>query len=192
MGHDNEVRRFGADQVRRLALRWVVVRYSFLAAVFWCLAIVAGAWLEHFGLGAVAWFLLAVWCYFALPGLLVQIQYLVDVASYVLTGETLFFPRILEMVEHGRARQRIEELPPSAQRFVHATRRVFLFAGNTSPLIGVAFWALIVLLRMPASAHVRQPVTSRAEVRAALRMARRIEFAAVEGFAWRQFAYARA
>jgi hypothetical protein len=169
----------------RLETRWLVVRYAVMAMSFWTGVVVLGAWLQHFDLVWI-WRLLEVaWLYFMLPGIIVHLQMITDLLNYAATGNTRFFPLMQELVDSGEADRRMEALPPAAKRFVKATAPIFALAAFTSPLVAPALWAVVVLVRMPASAHSR--AGARGDAKRALRMAKRIERSVVGEFAEKQF-----
>jgi hypothetical protein len=178
-------RDFLRDQGRRALVRWFTLRYSVIAVAFWTLALTLGAWLTHWGLAWLAWALLLAWTYFALPALMVQVQAIVDVLGYYITGRTHFYPLLLELANTEEFRRKTDPLSPGAQRFLRRTERLFVFAGNTTPIVGIAVWAFIVLVRMPARAHVR---VTRTELKHAVSTARHIESVAAHEFAGRHFA----
>jgi hypothetical protein len=169
----------------RLETRWLVVRYAALAMVFWTGVVLLGAWLHHFGLVWVWRTFEVVWFYFMLPGIIAHLQMITDLLNYAATGTTRFFPLMQELIESGEVDRRFEQLPPETKRFLKFTMPIFSVAAITSPLIAPALWAMVVLVRMPASAHAR--AASRGDAKRALRMAHRFEASSVEEFAEKQF-----
>lgn len=181
---------FAKVQAARLELRWAVIRYALQCVAFWTAALIAGAWLSHWGLSAVAWMLLVVWLYFCIPALLWQSQFILDVVNYALTGKTEYFPLTLALIESGCTKEQRGEMKPSASAFVKWTMPIFALAAATTPIATAAIWSLIVLLRVPAGPH--EPTTApdaerRASIRAAIQLSKKVESAAVEAFAQRQF-----
>jgi len=181
---------FWADQERRLAVRWIVMRYALISLAFWGAAILLVAWLRQVELVPVAVLFAVVWLYFALRTLLVHSQFIVDVASYVLSGRTYFFPELLRYVEEPAARDRaLASLSPTARSLYERLFPYFRAASFTSPLAGIATWALVVLVRMPRAVHEPR-LAPRAEMQQTIRVGRAIELAVTERYAGRQFRFA--
>ena len=172
---------FLSYQSQRLGLRWTVIRFSVQATVFWTLAILAGSWLQYWHLAPLWWAFLVAWAFLALPGLVTHIQLISDVLAYAVSGKTYFFPRVLAATETDEYDRRLRQLP----RHIKPLVSVFLYAAYTSPLMGVALWCVVVLLRLPAKAHAEQRAIAAQEIRLAIATARRIEFAGAEDWAGR-------
>jgi hypothetical protein len=175
------------EGARRLAMRWLVMKYTVGAMLFWSAFFVGSAWLRHWGVGGVAAILFGVWLYFALPALYIQLQLMLDLLSFGLTRTTYFFPLLRAMANAGIAEDRVAAMSTRQRAAFDRLQKAFVFAGNTSPLIGVSFWALIVLARLPERAHQRRSgdVASFSELRRIAALGRKIELAITEPFASR-------
>ncbi len=175
---------FWQEQTRRLELRWAIVAYSLISLAFWAAAILVIAWLRAVGLDALAWVLGGVWLYFASPTLYVHAQFMIDAIGYAVTGHTYFFPVLRERLKNPPA---LDTLTPQARVVFDRLWPYFRAASFTSPLVGPATWCLVVLARMPSSAHERRPST-RAETRRAIRIGQGIEYIVSEGYTGMQLA----
>jgi hypothetical protein len=177
MGGPEERRRLGFWQLqaRRFELRFMVMRYALVSVLFWTFAMLVVAWLRTIGLEAVAWIAGIIWLYFAVPTLYVHAQFILDVLGYAIMRRTYFFPELRKMAEDEEAEpRRIAAMTPRARAVYLALRPYFRAASFTSPLVGVATWSLIVLVRMPSSAHL-QRTEARSEMIRVIRIGRGIE-----------------
>jgi hypothetical protein len=186
---------FLREQLRRLSLRWYVIRYALIALAFWTVSLAATAWLVQFGYSWVRWPLFVAWFVLAAPGIVAQLQLLVDVLSYGMTGRMNFFPLMIEIVDSGEIERRFRGLPYRVQRTTELVIRVVNAIGDTSPLSPLAIWSAVVLLRTPVmverarhSRAMREGVSLRAEMREATTLTRRFEAATVQEFAERHLA----
>ncbi len=184
-------------QLLRLTTRAAIMASGILAAAFWTAALILGAWLQSFGLAWLAWMLLAVWCVLALPALYVDAILLADLLNYLLTGRTYFFP-IMERVTHAATNEEVmrilhellpsawlpahpPQLGPAAARVRAILSRLGVVIALTSPFGCLSSWAMLVLLRAPASVQEREQ-----RVRWAMRDKRQME-----RILYRRFAFAR-
>ncbi len=144
-------------QLWRLRFRTYVMAQALLTALFWfTVAVISGA-LNIRGYGGVAWVIVTVWLLFAIPGLLFQIQTIGDIASYLLTGRTTFYPAVLQRLKSGETERQFKQLPMGAQRFIIRIAPMVGFASDVSPLSAIASWGSIVLARLPSVAHEPPP-----------------------------------
>lgn len=144
-------------QLWRLRFRAYVMVQAFCAALFWfALAVLSGT-LNQSGLGWIAWVIVGLWAFFAIPGLLFQIQTIADIASYLLTGRTNFYPAMRKRIESGEIERQFAELSPRVRKASNRLFPIVVFAAATSPLSAVAAWGSIVLARLPSSAHEPAP-----------------------------------
>jgi hypothetical protein len=188
---DRERPGFLGIQARRVVLRWFVIAAALRSLAFWTLAILGAAWLVHWGFGWAVAVLAGAWFYFLIPVVLTQLQLIVDVLSCGITGRSIFFPRVLEMIENDELNKRRMSQPPRVRRYIRATQLIYKVAGDTSPLAAVATWSLIVLIRMPLTAHRKAIPVARSEIYKAIDIGHKVEHAAVEAFAERMLAGAR-
>ena len=130
---------------------------AILSALFWFAFAVLSGVLNKIGLGAIAWVIFAMWLFLAIPGLLFQIQTIADIASYVLTDRTTYYPAMLERVKSGAAIRAFKNLPASTQKFVIRIAPWVGFASDVSPLSAIGSWGSIVLARLPSLAHEPAP-----------------------------------
>jgi len=144
-------------QLWRLRFRAYVMAQAFLTALFWLAIAAISGELNARGLGGLAWVIVGVWLFFAIPGLLFQIQTIADIASYILTGRTTYYPAILERLKSGETERQFKQLPPNAQRFILRILPIVGFAADVSPFSAIASWGSIVLARLPSIAHEPAP-----------------------------------
>ena len=158
----------------RAQVRLLLVARGVATAVLWTLAALGAAWLKYYGFGAVVPWIFVVWFIAALPMMYLDLSLILDMIGYVVTGKVHFFPTMMAI----QGASSIEEsfafaasLTPAGQRptavLTEADRARFLilkssllvrvvlrFLDLTSPFGCFSLWAMIVLARIPASAHV--------------------------------------
>jgi hypothetical protein len=154
----------------KFQMRWMVVIRGITAAVFWAAFAIAGSWLKHFGYGQVAIALVAIWLVLALPMLYFQLSLIVDMLGYVFRGKISFYPLIQastlatseaerEALQRAMLPPMLDVAPTKPRATTPASDRFWAvlvpFLGFTSPLACFSTWALIVLVRIPDSAHQR-------------------------------------
>lgn len=142
-------------------MRWFVMRYAVLSTCFWTVAIGIAAWLVHWEMNWLVWVLGAVWAYLSLPGVAVQLLLIADLVLYALTGRIAVYPAFLAQ---DRDKPHEQGQPPQGRTTRESVLTpAFRFAADVSPLIALATWALVVLARMPVTAHVAatEPVEHR-------------------------------
>lgn len=137
---------FLRQQALRARVRWFMLRMGIEAAVFWGAALLAGAWLVHWGLWPVAIGLLLVWVYFSIPALLIQLALFGDLLSYLVLGKIFVYPAL-------EANQREKKKQPKRLRQGWGTSLAML-TYRTSPISGPSAWVYLVLCRLPESTHV--------------------------------------
>lgn len=137
-------------QKSRFYLRFLVIMSGLLSAIFWTLALIFYTWLKYWGLQSVGFVLLGLWIGLSFPVLYVQASLILDLAEYALTGRTAFYPRFSLAVAQAKR----DWAPSRAQRLLGVLVKLL---GDTSPLSCLSTWALVVLLRMPKSAHRIEP-----------------------------------
>lgn len=144
-------------QLWRLRFRTYVMAQALLTALFWfTIAAISGA-LNQRGFGGVAWIIVAVWLFLAIPGLLFQVQTIADIASYILTGRTTYYPAMVQRLKSGETVRQFQQLPPTVRNFVVRIAPWVGFASDVSPLSAIASWGSIVLARLPSVAHEPPP-----------------------------------
>lgn len=187
------VKRFLTEQMRRLEVRWFVVQFALLSLGFWTLAILASSWLIALGIGWLRWPLFLVWLVLALPAIVTQLQLLVDILSYGITGRLHFYPLMLEMVNSGEYERRLAMLPPDVQRFIAAVSPITTAVAFTTPFIALTIWSAIVLVRTRGVEQIEidRRIIRKHEMRRALELTRRFETATVAEFAEKHFHLAR-
>jgi hypothetical protein len=153
----------------KLQIRWFAVVRGIYSAVFWTIAALALGWLRHAGLSALGAVLLGIWLLLSLPVLYMQLSILLDMLGYVFTGKISFYP-VLQAAAEARSDDERDELaiellpegfaPPVGSRpGKYAVGRIrgalVSLISNTSPLSCLSTWALVVLIRIPNTAHHR-------------------------------------
>lgn len=176
-------------QLWRIRFRAYVLWQALGAALFWFGMMLLSGLLNANGIGWLAWIVVGGWLFFAIPGLLFQIQTIADIASYLLTGRTTFYPAIMQRLESGEVDRQFNELPLEVRKFVHRVLPIVGFASDTSPLSALATWASIVLARLPLSAHTPKdtPGIQSMTFTAARREHKRVETAVFEDIVERLF-----
>lgn len=147
---------FWEQQSRRLRFRAFVMRQMITMGLFWTFALVLGAWLQVSGLAILSWALLGLWVYLALPSLALQLATFTDLALYALTGRA-YLLRILERVQGHGSFEEFDAALRARGKWQYRYIRARVSLGETSPLAPLSTWALLVLFRLPASAHLHRP-----------------------------------
>jgi hypothetical protein len=143
-----ELRTFFAHQFGRLVLRLLIIAAGLISALFWTAVVLGAAYLAGIGLGALAFAIMVAWTIFSLPQMLVQVGLIFDLLWYVATGRTLLFPILNELNRFAHS------VPTGNRKLLHTMTAV---ASATSPFSCLSLWAIVVLTRMPESAHVLRP-----------------------------------
>ncbi len=156
----------------RAEVRVLLVATGLMTAMLWTLAIVGVAWLRYTGYGAIVPWVFVVWFFATLPALYVDLALVLDVVGYIFLGKVHFFPTMLaahrattvdEKIAHthalwpgDRAMRVTDEHRQAFHKYESSwrTRALIRFLGATSPLSCVALWSMIVLARVPSTAHV--------------------------------------
>ena len=115
------------------------------------------SFLNQIGIGWMIWGLCAAWLFLALPMMLFQLRVIADIAGYVLTGKTIYFPVMLESVRTGEAERQFNALPEDRKRDIVRLWPFVWAAGVVSPLSALAAWSFLILVRLPHSAHEPSP-----------------------------------
>jgi hypothetical protein len=157
----------------RAQVRFLLLGRGASTAVIWTLAALGAAWLKHFGLGALVPWVFATWLLAALPMMYLDLALILDMVGYVFTGKVHFFPTLLAIQGAGSLEESwafASALAPGGgsqpAEFSEADRRrfkvlessllvrfVLRFLDLTSPFSCFSLWAMIVLARIPTSAH---------------------------------------
>lgn len=179
MSHPVKWSSWWAWQRHRLGLRLFVMGNAVLAAAFWLGMRATWILLHHAGLAWIAWAILMTWFVIALPALLIQVQALADLASYLLTGRVHFFPLNRARANDAGAEG---EASPLSERTIRRIAAVVWAFGVCSPISAFATWTYIVVMRLPASARARAavPTTFRAERIRIINLERRFDALALE------------
>jgi len=123
------------------------------AAVFWTAFFVAWSLAEHAGFGAIGWAVLVIYLFFAAPGIALQLLLIGDLLAFVTLGKIFAYPMLMRLVdEFSKAHPALMKNPPP----MTATSLLY----DVSPLSCFAIWSLVVLRRLPISAHGEGPSVS--------------------------------
>lgn len=151
-GTEKAVRLFREEFVLRTRLRAYLALVGVASALFWTLALLAGAWLAELGLGALAAVLLGVWLGVNLPVLLAQATFILEAVRYGVTGQIFLNPMLERLLRRSGEREQRESPPRTAARRIFDA--VVLIAAYTSPAALVSFWCFTVIARAPETAYV--------------------------------------
>lgn len=143
-------------QYRRLLFRGLLMQRAITMGLFWCFALAGAAWLDVLGLSLLSWGLVVLWLYLALPALALQFATFADIAIFVLTGKA-YLLRTLDRMERHRSFDELDAALRAQGRFSYAYLRFRVWLGETSPLAPLATWGLLVLFRLPHTAHTHEP-----------------------------------
>lgn len=162
---------FVLQQFGRLVLRAYLLGLGFISATFWAFVLIAHSWAMHAGYGTASLLAIGTWLLVTSPVMHMQLMLIVDVIGYVVTGRLVFFPamqrvtRAVDDRERGEMTHALLPSPLNAHQPVAIpknTRRgvtLFVIAADLfSPLSALSTWCLVVLHRIPESAHTPHAV----------------------------------
>lgn len=126
-------------------------------SLFWAAFLLGAARLTSVGLWPAPVLLLAVWCWVALPYLLLQVALVVDAGAVLMVRRTVIIGPVARWVGHGLAeysKRAGADNPPSHAAPRRSRRKrwsalLSFHAASVSPLGPLSTWALAILMRSP-------------------------------------------
>lgn len=141
----------------RFRFRLEILWRGVLAATLWTAIAIVYTGAQSIGLGPVVIVALLGLLIAGLPILFTQLALLVDAVSFFMIGQIRFFPYFMELTKQHTGVSDDPDFDPRKQ-YSRATRSFVWAVDALSPFSGPTMWALLVLMRAPAEAHV--PVES--------------------------------
>jgi hypothetical protein len=162
-------------QLFRVRFRLFVLLHACVAAAFWFLMSALSGKLNQSGYGWVIWVAVAAWVICAFPSIVIQMQTLADILSFVSSGTIHYYPLAMAMIEAGEYERRFASYRHSRRRFITAYAAIAYLAGTAFPISAIAAWGMLVVQRLPNTAHrtIREARVTR----------KKLEFALVEDIA---------
>jgi hypothetical protein len=147
-------------QRSRFLFRMMVIRQALIMGAFWCAALLLASWFESNGLIGLSALLFALWVYLVIPAIIVQLAVFADIANYCLTGKA-YLVRFFEEQRAAKSLAQIKAELRAHGRWSYGVAMLRAAMWDTSPLAPISMWGVLVLYRLPESAHQHAPTEVR-------------------------------